>query len=109
MREAPALTVVRRLVENGATVVAYDPVAMPESQKYVGSTIEYAKSAYEALQGADALALMTEWSEFRVFDYAKAKQLMKQPAVFDGRNIYEPQEMKENGFAYYGIGRKQLQ
>ncbi len=108
MREAPALTVVRRLIENGATVIAYDPVAMHESQKYLGNTIEYAKSAYEALQDADALALMTEWSEFRVFDYANAKKLMKQPVVFDGRNIYEPAEMKENGFAYYGIGRKQL-
>jgi UDPglucose 6-dehydrogenase len=106
MREAPALTVVRRLLEHGAAVVAYDPVAMPEAQRHLGSTITYAKTAYEALQGADALALMTEWSEFRVFDYATAKKSMKQPVVFDGRNIYEPAEMKEQGFAYYGIGRK---
>jgi UDPglucose 6-dehydrogenase len=108
MREAPSLTVVRRLLEHGATVVAYDPVAMHEAQRYLGNTVTYAPSAYEALQGADALALMTEWSEFRVFDYAAAKKSMKQPAVFDGRNIYDPQEMKSNGFAYYGIGRKQL-
>jgi len=108
MREAPSLTVIRRLLEHGATVVAYDPVAMHEAQRYLGSTITYAPSAYEALQGADALALMTEWSEFRVFDYAAAKKAMKQPAVFDGRNIYDPQEMQSNGFAYYGIGRKKL-
>ncbi|MDR0688408.1 MAG: UDP-glucose/GDP-mannose dehydrogenase family protein [Prevotellaceae bacterium] len=105
MREAPALTVIRRLLEHDAVAVAYDPVAMREAKKYVGSSVEYAHSAYDALKGAEALALMTEWPEFRVFDYAAAKQLMKTPAVFDGRNIYDPAEMKEHGFAYYGIGR----
>ncbi|MDR0415413.1 MAG: UDP-glucose/GDP-mannose dehydrogenase family protein [Prevotellaceae bacterium] len=106
MREAPALTVIRRLLEHDAAVVAYDPVAMREAKKYVGSSVEYAPSAYEALKGAEALALMTEWPEFRVFDYDEAKQLMKTPAVFDGRNIYDPTEMKEHGFTYYGIGRR---
>ncbi|MDR3366055.1 MAG: UDP-glucose/GDP-mannose dehydrogenase family protein [Prevotellaceae bacterium] len=105
MREAPALTVIRRLLEHGATVAAYDPVAMQEAKKYVGDSVEYHTSAYEALKGAEALALMTEWSEFRVFDYGAAKQLMKTPAVFDGRNIYDPAEMKGHGFYYYGIGR----
>ncbi|MDR3296891.1 MAG: UDP-glucose/GDP-mannose dehydrogenase family protein [Prevotellaceae bacterium] len=108
MREAPALTVIEQLLAQGATVVAYDPVAMREAQKTLGNSIGYAASAYEALQGADALALMTEWSEFRVFDYAEAKQQMRHPAVFDGRNIYDPVEMKEFGFSYYGIGRKKI-
>ncbi|MDR1417519.1 MAG: UDP-glucose/GDP-mannose dehydrogenase family protein [Prevotellaceae bacterium] len=106
MREAPALTVVRRLLEHGAEVVAYDPVAMHEAKKYVGNSVTYSQSAYEALKDADALALMTEWTEFRIFDYDVAKQLMKTPAVFDGRNVYDPAEMKAHGFAYYGIGRK---
>jgi UDPglucose 6-dehydrogenase len=106
MREAPALTVIRRLLEHDATVVAYDPVAMQEAKKYVGSSVEYCQSAYEALKEAEALALMTEWPEFRVFDYDAAKRLMKTPAVFDGRNIYDPAEMKEYGFHYYGIGRR---
>ncbi|MDR3187608.1 MAG: UDP-glucose/GDP-mannose dehydrogenase family protein [Prevotellaceae bacterium] len=106
MREAPALTVIRRLLEHGATVAAYDPVAMQEAKRYVGDSIAYHPSAYSALKGAEALALMTEWSEFRVFDYDAAKQLMKTPAVFDGRNIYDPTEMQEQGFHYYGIGRK---
>ncbi|MDR0566062.1 MAG: UDP-glucose/GDP-mannose dehydrogenase family protein [Prevotellaceae bacterium] len=106
MREAPSLTVIRRLLEQGATVAAYDPVAMKEAKKYVGNSVEYLQSAYEALRGAEALALMTEWPEFRVFDYAAAKLLMKTPAVFDGRNIYDPAEMKAFGFRYYGIGRK---
>ncbi|MDR0710906.1 MAG: UDP-glucose/GDP-mannose dehydrogenase family protein [Prevotellaceae bacterium] len=106
MREAPSLTVIRRLLEHGAAVVAYDPVALHEAKKYIGNSIEYSQSSYEALKDAEALALMTEWSEFRVFDYDAAKRLMKNPAVFDGRNIYDPLEMKEHGFAYYGIGRK---
>ncbi|MDR2814253.1 MAG: UDP-glucose/GDP-mannose dehydrogenase family protein [Prevotellaceae bacterium] len=106
MREAPSLTVIRRLLEHGAAVAAYDPVAIQEAKKYIGSGVAYHSSAYEVLKGAEALALLTEWSEFRVFDYDAAKQLMKTPAVFDGRNIYEPAEMKEHGFHYYGIGRK---
>lgn len=106
MREAPSLTVIRRLLEHGATVAAYDPVAMQEAKKYLDSSVEYLQSAYEALKDAEALALLTEWSEFRVFDYNAAKQLMKTLAVFDGRNIYDPAEMKESGFYYYGIGRR---
>ncbi|GHT69333.1 UDP-glucose 6-dehydrogenase [Bacteroidia bacterium] len=106
MRESPALTLVRRLLQHGAQVTAYDPVAMNEAKKHVGDTITYAASAYEALQDADALALMTEWSEFRLPDYAKIKSLMKQHVVFDGRNIYDPQEMQQQGFTYFSIGRK---
>jgi UDPglucose 6-dehydrogenase len=106
MREAPALVVIEQLLAQGATVLAYDPVATREAKKHLGDRIGYAASAYEALREADALALMTEWSEFRVFDYAEAKQQMRHPAVFDGRNIYDPTEMREFGFYYYGIGRK---
>ncbi|MDR1024041.1 MAG: UDP-glucose/GDP-mannose dehydrogenase family protein [Prevotellaceae bacterium] len=105
MREAPALTVIRRLLEHGAVVAVYDPVAMDEAKKYVGSSVAYSQSADEALKDAEALALMTEWPEFRTFDYDTAKLLMKTPAVFDGRNIYDPAEMKIHGFTYYGIGR----
>lgn len=106
MREAPSLTVIRLLQENGSSVIAYDPVAKEEAKKYLGDGIEYAESAYDALKGADALILLTEWPEFRIFDYGKAKKLMDQPVVFDGRNIFEPEDMRANGFIYYGIGRK---
>ncbi|GHT10905.1 UDP-glucose 6-dehydrogenase [Bacteroidia bacterium] len=105
MREAPALTLIRRLLTYEATVVAYDPVAINEAKKYVGDAITYAPSSYEALQDADALVLMTEWTEFRLPDFAKIKKLMKGNALFDGRNIYDPQEAAKNGFVYFGIGR----
>jgi UDPglucose 6-dehydrogenase len=105
MREAPALTIIEHLLQQGATVTAYDPVAINEAKKYLGNTITYTQSAYEALHHADALALLTEWSEFRVLDYAKMKALMQNPVIFDGRNIYDPKELQQQGFEYFGIGR----
>ena len=106
MREAPSLVLCEQLLAAGATVTAYDPVAMEESKHMIGDKIRYAKDAYEALPGADALLLVTEWREFRVPDWDRVKQTMKQHVVFDGRNIYSGPEMRALGFAYAGIGVK---
>jgi len=108
MREAPSLTIIRKLLEHGVSVKAYDPVAMKEAKRIFGSDVELCKDMYEAAVDADALALITEWSEFRVPNYKVLAKLLKNKVVFDGRNIYDPEEMKENGFTCYGIGRKIL-
>lgn len=105
MREAPSLTIIQKLKENGAEIVAYDPVAMDECKRRIGNIINYASDPYEAIQEADALLLVTEWSEFRIPDFEKMKTLMKEKIIFDGRNIYEPNEVKSAGFIYYGIGK----
>lgn len=104
MREAPALVLIRKFIEAGAKVRAYDPVAMEESHRRIGDAVVYAKDPYEALTGADCLLLVTEWSEFRLPDFDKVKDLLKTPAVFDGRNIYDIAEMKSRGFDYFCIG-----
>ena len=104
MREAPALVICEQLIAVGATVTAYDPVSMPEAKHMIGDKINYAEDAYAALEGADALLLVTEWREFRVPDWDRLKKAMKQPVVFDGRNIYSGPEMAELGFYYSGIG-----
>jgi len=105
MREAPSITIINRLLEAGARVKVHDPEAMDEARKVFGDRIEYMKDNYEVVKDADALAVITEWNEFRRPNFDKMKALMKTPVVFDGRNIYEPKEMKEHGFTYYGIGR----
>ena len=105
MREAPSLVLIDMLLKAGAKIRAYDPVAMEEARRHLGDSIEYAKDQYEALQDADALAIVTEWSEFRAPNFQMMEKLMKTRLVFDGRNIYEPSEMKENGFIYHCIGR----
>lgn len=105
MREAPALVLIDKLIEAGAKVKAYDPVAMTESQRKIGDKLDYANDMYEATIDSDALVLITEWSEFRIPNYKVLDKLVKNKVVFDGRNIYDPQEMEENGFKYYGIGR----
>ncbi len=105
MREAPSLVLIEQLLEAGATVVAYDPVAMEETHRKIGDVIGYTNDPYEAIIDADALVLVTEWSEFRVPKYKIMQKLMKKHVIFDGRNIYEPEEVNENGFTYYGIGR----
>lgn len=104
MREAPALVLIDKILAAGAKVIAYDPVAMEESERRIGNRIEYAKEPMEALDGADALMLITEWSEFRFPDWAEVKSRLKSPLVLDGRNIYDRYEMKELGFDYYCIG-----
>ena len=106
MREAPSIVIIQKLLEQGARIKAYDPVAIEESKKRIGNSIEYASDRYEAVIDADALILITEWAEFRVPNFIVMKKLMKQKVVFDGRNIYDPEEMKEHGFTYFGIGRK---
>jgi UDPglucose 6-dehydrogenase len=108
MREAPSLVLIDDLTARGASIVAFDPVAMPEARHVVTSgNVAFADSAMAALQGADALAIVTEWKTFRAPDFAAMKQALKAPLVFDGRNLYEPEVMAENGFRYFPIGRKQ--
>jgi len=105
MREAPAIRIVERLLERGAKVTAYDPAAIPVAKRLFENRIVFADRSYDALSGADALAIVTEWNEFREPDFDKMKSLMKSPVVFDGRNIYSPEHMRELGFTYFSIGR----
>lgn len=106
MREAPSLTLIESLLESGVKVKAYDPVAMNEAKRILGDRIEFCPDMYDTAVDADALALVTEWSEFRIPNYRVLTKLLKTKVIFDGRNIYDPAEMSENGFAYYSIGRK---
>lgn len=104
MREAPSLVIIEKLLEGGAKVKAYDPVAMKEAKHMLGDTIEYVDEQDEALQGADALLLITEWPEFRVPNFENLAKIMNDKVVFDGRNIYDGKELNDMGFAYYGVG-----
>ena len=107
MREAPSRVLVAELLARGASVTAYDPVAMAEARRiYNGeSRVRFADSPMAALDGADALAIVTEWKEFRSPDFQRIKQVLRTPAIFDGRNLYDPAEVRENGLEYYPIGR----
>ena len=105
MREAPAVPLINGMLAEGATVQAYDPEAMKVAKSIFGSKITYADNSYAALTGADALALVTEWNEFREPDYARMRKLMRSPVIFDGRNIYNPEAMRAQGFTYNSIGR----
>jgi UDPglucose 6-dehydrogenase len=105
MREAPSISIVERLLERGATVRAYDPAAVPVAKRVFNGRIALYEKSYDALAGADALAIVTEWNEFREPDFAKMRALLRAPVVFDGRNIYSPEHMKELGFTYFSIGR----
>ncbi|PIE23300.1 MAG: UDP-glucose 6-dehydrogenase [Planctomycetota bacterium] len=104
MREAPALTIIDRLLAQGATVTATDPEAMGEAKRILGDRIRYAKKPIDAAKDADALLLVTEWSEFRHPDFEELKTALKSPIIFDGRNIFSPKKMRGLGFTYYGIG-----
>ncbi|MBK6974590.1 MAG: UDP-glucose/GDP-mannose dehydrogenase family protein [Sterolibacteriaceae bacterium] len=108
MREAPSVVLVDELVRRGATVTAYDPVAMPEAQRVFGAQpkLSYADSPMAALDGADALLIMTEWKEFRSPDFEAIKAKLKQPLIFDGRNLFEPATVRRYGIEYSAIGRK---
>jgi UDPglucose 6-dehydrogenase len=108
MREAPSLVIIEELVKRGATVAAYDPVSMPETQRILGdrSDVRLAARGDDALTGADALLIVTEWKEFRTPDFDHIKATLKQPVVIDGRNLYDPTLMRSLGFEYTGIGRR---
>ncbi len=105
MREAPSLALIDLLIKAGATVTAYDPVAIHEAKRILGESIIYTKEQYEATENADALVLITEWPEFRILNYDMLNKNLNNKVIFDGRNIYEPLELKEQGYDYFGIGR----
>lgn len=104
MREAPSLVLIKKLLDAGCKVKAYDPVAMHEAQRKIGDTIEFSKDTYDTLVDADALMLVTEWTEFRFPNWNVVKKLMKHNVIFDGRNIFDFKEMKEKGFDYHCLG-----
>ena len=106
MREAPSLVLIDKLLKAGCTVRAYDPVAMDECRRRIGNSITYCTNVYETLQNADALFVVTEWSEFKIMDFKKLKAEMRQAVIFDGRNIYNAGEVVSNGIPYFPIGYK---
>ncbi len=108
MREAPSLVLIDLLLKEGAEIIAYDPVAIEEGKRIIGDKITYAKDEYDALIDADALILVTEWPEFRIPNFRVMEKLLKNKIIFDGRNIYDPEEMIEHGYSYYSIGRKEI-
>jgi len=105
MREAPAIPIIERLLARGASVRAYDPAATPVAKRLFDGRIALCEKSYDALADADALAIVTEWNEFREPDFAKMRSLLRSPVVFDGRNIYSPGQMRALGFTYFSIGR----
>jgi UDPglucose 6-dehydrogenase len=106
MREAPSIRIIQELTKQGVQIKAYDPVAMKEAKRILGDKIEYCQEKYEVLVDADGLIVVTEWPEFRVLNYGVLEKLMREKVIFDGRNIYDADELKEHGFSYYSIGRK---
>ncbi len=106
MREAPSILIANGLLQLGAKVIAYDPVATKEAKTVLGDRIAYSNNAYTALKNADALLLITEWREFRSPDWSKVKNALKNSILFDGRNIYDRSYLISKGFTYYGIGTK---
>ena len=105
IREAPALVLIDRLLEHGAQVRVFDPEAMSNVRAEYGDKLTYGQRMMDILDGADALAINTEWGDFRNPDFAEMKQRMKTPLIFDGRNLYDPHAIHEAGFTYYSIGR----
>jgi UDPglucose 6-dehydrogenase len=109
MREAPALALIHALIEEGVSVRVYDPEAMDEARRHLASVeadVTYCAKSYEACDGADGLVLVTEWNEFREPDFDRIRDLLKDPVIFDGRNIYNPDKLKDLGFSYFGVGRR---
>jgi len=105
VREAPALVIVNALLQAGATVQVYDPEAIETARRILGNRVTYCETNYDALAGADALVIATEWNEFRKPDMPRVKSLLNRPLIFDGRNMYEPEDMAANGFEYHSVGR----
>jgi len=109
MRDAPSLTLIEDLLEAGATVCAHDPAAMDEAKHKLGGRITYAETNYDALQGADALVVVTDWNEYRHPDFARVKSALRRPVLIDGRNLYDPAKMADLGFTYHSIGRRSIE
>jgi len=105
MREAPSIPMIKTLLSEGASVQAYDPQAIKVAKGIFGNKVSFAAKTYDALKGADCLAIVTEWNEFRRPDFDKMRKLMRSPVIFDGRNLFTPEQMKQSGFTYYSIGR----
>ena len=106
MREAPSVPVINLLLESGVRVKAFDPASMENAKFYLDNKVDYAQNMYDALPESDALIIFTEWNEFRNPDFKKVKSLLKKPVIFDGRNVYDLDDMEEFGFTYYSIGRR---
>ena len=105
MREAPSLVIAREVLAQGGRVVAYDPQAEKTARQVMDKRVTYATGAYEAIKGADGLAIVTEWNEFREPDFARMRSLMRSPTIFDGRNLFTKEQMRVEGFTYISIGR----
>jgi UDPglucose 6-dehydrogenase len=105
MREAPALTLIEALLEENVTICAHDPAAMDHARSLLGNRIDYAETNYEALAGADALVVVTDWNEYRHPDFERVKRTLRQPVIVDGRNLYDVEKMRELGVRYHSIGR----
>jgi UDPglucose 6-dehydrogenase len=106
MRDAPAIPIIETILESGGSVAAYDPEAMEEAKQIFGTRIQLLPNNYSCLEGADALLLVTEWQAFRNPNFERMKSLMSQPVIFDGRNIYDSENLREHGFTYYGVGKR---
>jgi len=106
MRESPALVLIEQVLQAGGTVCAHDPAAMPEAKRRLGDRVAFAESGYAALEGADALVVVTDWNEYRFPDFARIKSALRQPLLIDGRNLYDPAKMAKLGFTYRSIGRE---
>jgi UDPglucose 6-dehydrogenase len=106
VREAPSIAIINRLLAEGCSISAYDPVAKESTKGILGNKINYAKLPYDALKNADALLIITEWNEFRNPDFERISSMLKQSVIFDGRNLYDVDKMKEMKFVYYSVGRK---
>ena len=105
MREAPSIAIAEGVLEAGGRVVAYDPQALETARKVMDPRVAYAANAYDALRGADALAIVTEWNAFREPDFARMRALLRAPVIFDGRNLFAVEQMRAEGFTYFSIGR----
>jgi UDPglucose 6-dehydrogenase len=108
VREAPAFAILDELLAAGATIKAYDPVAVPNSKKVFGDKVQWFEDSYEALKNSDGLIIATEWNEFRSPEFEKMKSHLRQPIIFDGRNIFDPDQVRKLGFTYYCIGRDKI-
>ncbi|HIN39848.1 MAG TPA: UDP-glucose/GDP-mannose dehydrogenase family protein, partial [Flavobacteriales bacterium] len=108
MREAPSISIINALIDQGASIRAFDPAAMGNAKQFFGDKITYTKNQYEAVEQVDALIINTEWSVFRTPDFSKLKTLMKSKVIFDGRNLFDLNRIKEHGFYYNSIGRETI-